>query len=341
MYKITLLFTFLFLVQGVGNSQCNVNPFIEDNYAVDANILVLREILGDPQDPDFDNPFIPKARVTPVLEKLSAIYENPNGIPIIDSIFNELNIHFNNTLWESIPYNGMGFSVDINTSWVQAFKDTGVSGFAPLDTFLNSYELYMYHYIDLTSQGITRFFIDTHHVFLNTSALVDELEGIQDIISANANCPENCPWINYTGVPYLITSSNWGNHYAEACDISKNNDTYTFTVAGGDCLTGCIAWKRWMIEVSEDCETVLVLDSPNAAISTFTLYPNPASDTIRIMGVTSQINSILIYTVTGKLIQTNTASTEVIDISSLQNGIYFLAMITSEGNQQIQKFIKN
>ena len=88
--KRNILFIGIFLcLNAVGLSQCSVNPFIESNYDLDAKFLALREILSDPSDPDYDNPFLPQARVTPYIEKLSAIYENPINEPIIDSLFNE------------------------------------------------------------------------------------------------------------------------------------------------------------------------------------------------------------------------------------------------------------
>src|SRR5690606_3087879 len=86
---------FILFVCFQGYSQCSINPFIQNNYEHDAKFLLLRDILENPNDPDFNNPFINEPRLTPYLEKLSAIYENPDSNPVIDSLFNEFQIHVN------------------------------------------------------------------------------------------------------------------------------------------------------------------------------------------------------------------------------------------------------
>jgi len=62
---------------------------------------------------------------------------------------------------------------------------------------------------------------------------------------------------------------------------------------------------------------------------------------IDLHGVTSELNSTLIYSVTGNVLYSSRSNSETIDISNLSVGIYFLELSTSEGNTQIQKFIKN
>ncbi|MEM7085706.1 MAG: T9SS type A sorting domain-containing protein [Bacteroidota bacterium] len=341
MFKLIRFFGLFLCFHSLGLSQCAVSAFIEDNYRLDAQILTLREIRSDPQDPDYNNPFIPEARITPFLEKLSAIHANPNSIPIIDSIFDELQIHINIEIWEPVGYNGISFKVNTSVSWVQTLKDTGVSGYSPLDNFLETYQLHLYDFWDLSSQGTTIFFMSTDFDFLNTYALEEELGSINDILSTNVACYEDCPlWLNYAGVPYLVYDESNKPYIAQACDISGANNRYIFKVAGGDCLAGCLASKEWIVEVSEDCSSV-VLNTSEKNTNAFTLYPNPSSETIHIRGVTSEIKHILIYSVAGQFIQSVLPNSDKINISNLQSGIYFLKIITSEGNKQIQKFIKH
>lgn len=340
MRKAIILFCLIIGFNTNSLAQCSVNSFIEDNYMLDAQILALREIRSDSQDPDYDNPFIPEARITPYLEKLSAIYENPSSIPIIDSIFAELQIHVNIDLWEPIGYNGISFNVNTNISWVQTLKDTGMSGFAPLDNFFANYQMHLTNFWDLPGLGITVFFISTDFEFLNTYALEEELGSIQDILDTNAACNEDCPaWLNYTGVPYLVYSEGNKAYFAEACDISATNNRFTFKVAGGDCLAGCVAEINWVVDVSEDCSTV-VLNVSERSPKKFSISPNPASYKIQIHGVTYEINSTLIYSVTGEIVYSAISSSETIDISNLNSGLYFLEVTSSEGNKQTQKFIK-
>jgi hypothetical protein len=58
-------------------------------------------------------------------------------------------------------------------------------------------------------------------------------------------------------------------------------------------------------------------------------------------GVTSEVYSTLIYSVTGELMYSDISNSETINISTLPSGIYFLEISTSEGNKQLQKFIKH
>jgi hypothetical protein len=317
----------------VGLSQCSVNTFIEDNYELDAKLLALREILSDPSDPDYDNPFLPQARVIPYLEKLSAIYENPNNEPIIDSLFNEFQIHANSAYNFGTEYRGLNFSVDTNVSWVQTLKDTGMSGFPPLDNFFATYQLTVTDYIDLVITGVTHFTMTTGFDFLNIFAILDDLDAIEDINGAWDTIAAND--LNYTGILYFLN----GNEPVEVCDIIVDNDVYTFCLYAGDCLTGCLYSRCWTVEVAEDCSTV-VLDTQETGLERFAVYPNPASDKIHIHGVTSEIETTLIYSVTGNLVYSEVSNSETIDISNLNSGIYFLEIITSEGNKQVQKFIK-
>ena len=57
MRSIPLCF-FLICISLCINAQCSISPFIQQNYELDAALLVLREIQDDPNDPDYDNPFL-------------------------------------------------------------------------------------------------------------------------------------------------------------------------------------------------------------------------------------------------------------------------------------------
>ncbi len=339
MKRMTFILGILLCLNSIGFSQCSVNSFIEDNYNIDTKLLALREILSDPSDPDFDNPFVPQARVIPYIEKLSAIFENPNNEPIIDSLFNELQIHVNSVYHQKTEYKSLVFSVDTNVSWVQALKDTGISGFATLDDFFADYQLSVTDYVDLVNLGVTHFTMTTSYDFLNIFAILDDLEAIPDINNASIGYTGGLG-LNYTGIPYTIYDPDWGTYPAAVCDILVDNNTYTFFIGGGDCFNGCVVSKSWSIDVSEDCSTV-VLGSSEMEMEKFAIYPNPSSEIIHIHGVTSEINSTLIYSVGGQLIHTATSNSETIDISNLSAGLYFLEVTTSEGNKQTQKFIKN
>jgi len=71
----------------------------------------------------------------------------------------------------------------------------------------------------------------------------------------------------------------------------------------------------------------------------FSIFPNPASKTLFITSENLQIEQLSVFNPSGqKVMELNEITTEI-DVSSLQNGIYFLK-ITSEEGTTIKKFVK-
>jgi hypothetical protein len=78
----------------------------------------------------------------------------------------------------------------------------------------------------------------------------------------------------------------------------------------------------------------------NAAANGFTMYPNPASETVFISDAKGrEMKSISIITLNGQTIKTAT-NTQQLDVKELVQGIYVLQVETAEG-MFTQKFIKN
>ncbi len=69
------------------------------------------------------------------------------------------------------------------------------------------------------------------------------------------------------------------------------------------------------------------------------LYPNPASETIRLESP-DPVNRIVIYDTTGKKCLETTSTTEALDISRLARGFYILEAQTNDGNFR-KNFIKS
>lgn len=332
MHRLILLLGLFLCFPASSFSQCEVSTYIEDNFTQYGKFLALREIQANPADPDYDNPIVPISRITPYLEKLSAIYENPNSDPIIDLLFGDFSINVNPEYNFLTPYNVMSLVVDNAAPWVDDFINTGVSGNAALDDLISTYDFYLESHI---ITGVTRLRLQSNMDALNTPSLEDEFLAVDFVTSsfADINLDDR---LNYDGIVYTINGDP-----ALVSDIYIENNSYTFCLYSGDCFAGCLYAECWVVEVSEDCSIVTVLDTPNASIANFTVYPNPALDIIHIQGVTSQIKNTLIYSVTGQLILPAPLNSETINISNLPSGIYFLEIITSEGDKQIQKFIKH
>lgn len=341
--KKTIFICILFFTSFLANAQCTISPFIQQNYEVDAKRLAFREIQSDPNDPNYNDLFVSDARVIPYLEQLSAIYQNPNNNPSIDSLFNEFQFRVNPARNQPI-YEQLQFIVNTNVSWVQALKDTGVSGYAPLDDLMNQYQLsYEYHYDN--SNNTTYFILDTSYDVLNFRVILPDFQAISDITYASAS--EEFPILGpqYTGVPYLISYGPlFGGAYAEFCDVYiDENGVYRFWLGGGyDCFNGCPYREIRYVTVSDDCSQVnfsRTLSTEDSEISSFAIYPNPTSDKINIQGIRN-IKTIEIFSILGKKIEISTTNLTTVDVRSLKNGIYFLKVIDDQNRSAIRKFIK-
>ncbi len=77
------------------------------------------------------------------------------------------------------------------------------------------------------------------------------------------------------------------------------------------------------------------------AVVSFSLYPNPSSENLEFRTLNSELNTkseVQIFDLTGKLIRSETISSNRIDVSELANGLYVLSL-NINGKTQQQKFI--
>tara|TARA_B110000093_G_C12709684_1_gene301628 strand:- start:136 stop:579 length:444 start_codon:yes stop_codon:yes gene_type:complete len=118
------------------------------------------------------------------------------------------------------------------------------------------------------------------------------------------------------GVPFGAA----GVAYCDGADARQNLiDTYNWTFT----------------DDSLDCATAGVDDQNLLAIA---VYPNPAKDKLCILGL-SKPSKVSIYNVLGKLVFSETTSSEV-DLEGLQTGVY-IVKIRDQQKETTRKFIKN
>ena len=82
------------------------------------------------------------------------------------------------------------------------------------------------------------------------------------------------------------------------------------------------------------------LSNPDVSKNSFSLYPNPTKDLLNISSDGISIERISIYSFSGQLLLTKNEETNLVNVSGLSSGIYFLEITTENGNA-IKKFVKN
>ncbi len=335
MKKLLLILCVFILPLSSIYSQCEISPYIQNNYGFDAKVLTLRDIISDPNDPDYNNPFIPESRFTPYLEKLSAIYNQAENEPLIDLLFNEYQIHSNVYSYNTdfIPYKRMNIYVDNDIDWLAEFIATGLSGDSSLDQLMTSFQFNIANSIEFNN--ITYIALESELDFVNITALVDDFEVIVGLVDIE-------PWAGpfgtgtYIGIPYEFEFGI----LATLCDIVVENDQFTFSVHGGDCPAGCIYNDYWEIYISNDCE--VVLNTISFDKFEFNITPNPVSEILHITFPNDFKNeySIKIFSIQGKQIQEFKNTAKSIDVSKLVSGLYFIKIQTENNLIVTKKFIK-
>ena len=313
-------------------SQCEINPYIQNNYEFDAKILALRKIQTNTNDPDYNNPYLLEERVIPYLEGLSAIYENEINEPIIDSFFNELQIHVHPSYLNLAYYKRITIGFDNSTEWLNDFINTGISGVPALDNLMVEYDFSIYDTHIFTNH--TFIDLETSYDILNILALVGDFEQIENMYSVDPVLgPEG--GYNYAGPPYEVSEEG---DLAKICDIVEINDVYTFSLHGGDCPSGCIYTVSWDISVSENCE-IIYLSNQDITFKDLSIYPNPSREIINISGITKENYSIKIYTPQGQIVKSISSKAIQINVASLTPGIYFIKIQTEDNKLVIKKLI--
>jgi hypothetical protein len=92
-------------------------------------------------------------------------------------------------------------------------------------------------------------------------------------------------------------------------------------------------WKNYILK------SLATLDVIEVNVNNFNVYPNPVENNLTI-GTDKVITEINIYSVTGVLVYSETSvSDNVINVSDLNNGIYFINIKTENGDV-VKRFVK-
>jgi hypothetical protein len=80
--------------------------------------------------------------------------------------------------------------------------------------------------------------------------------------------------------------------------------------------------------------------SDGSNVKPVNIYPNPTSHQLSIISNQLNINEINIVDITGKSIKRIKTDFDLVDVSNLTNGIYFIQLITEE-RTITKKFVKH
>jgi len=86
----------------------------------------------------------------------------------------------------------------------------------------------------------------------------------------------------------------------------------------------------------------VLLSTIDFSYSDFTLYPNPVKETLNINNHSNQQVSAIIYDLNGKQMKSYTIenNTTVLEVKSLNQGLYFIVFETETGERVSKKFVK-
>jgi hypothetical protein len=159
-----------------------------------------------------------------------------------------------------------------------------------------------------------------------------------DCISGISGCVYLELEIIQTIAPFAVIASS--NCY---CNWTPNNNSIkTYTIDTVVNLVPDLNFVKASL-MAGGCGCSNLPFNSNLKVSDFTnekikIHPNPTNSIINI-NADFNIKSIEVYDVQGRVLETVLGNTKTLDISSKQNGIYFLKITTEKGSK-IEKIVK-
>jgi len=316
-------------------SNCAIPPLLANEYHRDITQLAAQRLF-ELQSPDTIMVKVPQAYIDTISNGLAAIF-NATSILERDSVFNLYCVHNLNPFSGFGAYDGFLVKVDTNYAWTNAWQNLiTITGDPLMDSIVTKYSLTITNFYNWSIGNYAVLSVDSSW---NNYALIDSIEMVTGVLAAEQN--------SLIGVAGKISFSKIGNTLY-----------YDFDYEYQDCFDGCDAYRRWKFKVNDDCSVEYLgfvdwcfwgvgqcpLPAPlNCNVFTsivennfkkeIVLYPNPAKDKLNLKWNSTNTISITIYNALGQELSTTFLSKQddSIDISNLQNGLYFLKV--SDGNK--------
>ena len=141
-------------------------------------------------------------------------------------------------------------------------------------------------------------------------------------------------------IRFDVLHSNDGVNFStigsvDAAGVSTKTKHYTFT----DNNPGAKSYYKLNIVKNDGIKSSDVVSISGGRVAGFSINPNPATNDITITGINaSDIKSVNIYDAGGRLVQR--ATNNHINVRNLSQGIYFVTIVTKDGNKTNGKFLK-
>lgn len=313
-------------------SSCERTWYFDALYKRDVaylTLLRLREI----NSPDTNQIYMPYQYQDSIWKGISAIF-NAESIPERDSVFKIYCVH-NNPVYGTPLAPRVTVILDTSYNWTNNWLNSNmITDYTELNNFINEYEYRIFS----ASPNSNRVVIESLKP-INPSPIADSLIAFEGIVDAYSE---------------VFISNGESIEY----DIIGDEQYYKFSLAWGDCLSGCIYHHTWSFKVnlSECSVEYLGLQSnkddsfpepKNCEITsisipkdeTCTIFPNPAFNEITVVG--EEINYLSIYDLKGNLIidQKNIGNKLVVNVSDLTSGIYVIKIYT-DNSLIVKKIVK-
>lgn len=179
----------------------------------------------------------------------------------------------------------------------------------------------------------------TKDIVIAPSALPVTLTNFDVNLDANKNAVVTWTTESEQGsIRFDVLRSNDGTNFStigsvDAAGISTKSIDYSFT----DHNPGAKSYYKLNVVKNDGIKSSNIVSITGGRVAGFSINPNPASNDITITGL-SDIKTVSIYDASGRLVQTATNSH--ISVRNLSQGIYFVTVVTKDGNKVNSKFIK-
>ncbi len=282
---------------------------------------------------------IPTVYIDSAMSGLSAIY-NTAAVLQADSVYNKYCIHaFPNGFIKT------SFTVDLDTTypWTHAWMaGTTTTGNTSIDNLMSHYGFSVTGHYSIG--GVNLAYLHTT-MPINTKRFMDSLS-------------------RFAGVYSWHDASTVGDAPKRAWFSRDSVSHYSFRIGWGDCLAGCTFSKTWYYTVNNNCDVLLdsavlynasgaggfptadncrlgVNDPKIGSFNQLSFYPNPASTSLTIEVPKSEY-TYTIKDITGRIAITGKCyGAHTIDIQQLNDGMYLIEVVTTDGVVQVGRFVKS